>query len=70
MATYDLATTPLRVLLDAPDARAVIEELLPELPAHPMIQMAQNMATDSVLAFAAGTDPERVAALREALNQL
>lgn len=71
MATYDLTSTPLRVLLDAPDARAVIDALLPELPAHPMIQMAYNMNADSVLTFAAGAgDPERVTALRDALNQL
>ncbi|KRC61702.1 hypothetical protein ASE14_12790 [Agromyces sp. Root81] len=70
MAKYDLSSTPLKVLLEAPDSRAVIDELLPELPTHPMIGFAQNMNADQVLKLAGGTDAARVEALRAALEAL
>lgn len=54
---YDLATTPLKVLLDDPEARAVLDELVPQLPAHPMIGLAKGMPVDTVLGMAAQEAP-------------
>ena len=41
MAKYDLETTTLGTLLDDPEARAIIVELVPDLPEHPMIGFAK-----------------------------
>lgn len=54
---YDLATTPLKAFLDDPEARAVLDELVPELPAHPMIGLAQGMPLETVLGMAAQEAP-------------
>ncbi|MFT4029211.1 MAG: glycoside hydrolase family 3 N-terminal domain-containing protein [Protaetiibacter sp.] len=54
---YDLATTPLKAFLDDPEARAVLDELVPELSAHPMIALAQGMPLETVLGMAAQEAP-------------
>ncbi|MCC2031484.1 hypothetical protein [Microbacterium allomyrinae] len=61
---YDLETTTLGRLLDDPDARAIIVELVPELPDHPMIGFAKGMPAAAVLKLAAGQlPPDTVAQL-------
>jgi len=68
---YDLATTPLKVFLDDPEARAILDELVPELPAHPMIGLAQGMPFETVLGMAAAEAPaELVDTLRTRLTAL
>ena len=67
---YDLATTPLKALLDDPEARAVLDELVPELPAHPMIGLAQGMPLETVLGMAAEAPAELTAELRTRLGAL
>jgi len=68
---YDLATTPLKALLDDPEARAILDELVPELPAHPMIGLAQGMPFETVLGMAAQEAPaELVTTLRTRLTAL
>jgi hypothetical protein len=70
-ARFDLDTTTLGQLLDDPEARAVIEELVPELPGHPMIGMAKGMPVNTVLSFAGGQiDPQLVATLKERIAAL
>jgi len=54
---YDLETTTLGTLLDDPDARAIIVDLLPELPDHPMIGFAKGMPAAAVLKMAGGQIP-------------
>ncbi|MFT4284024.1 MAG: glycoside hydrolase family 3 N-terminal domain-containing protein [Protaetiibacter sp.] len=68
---YDLATTPLKAFLDDPEARAVLDELVPELPAHPMIGLAQGMPLETVLGMAAQEAPaELLDTLRTRLTAL
>lgn len=54
---YDLETTTLGALLDEPEARAIIVELVPELPDHPMIGFAKGMRAAAVLKMAGGQPP-------------
>ncbi|MFE7846710.1 hypothetical protein ACFUTX_16110 [Microbacterium sp. NPDC057407] len=54
---YDLETTTLGQLLDDPEARAIIVELVPELPGHPMIGFAKGMPAAAVLKMANGQLP-------------
>jgi len=61
---YDLETTTVGQLLDDPEARAIIVELVPELPDHPMIGFAKGMPAAAVLKMAAGQLPP------ETLDQL
>lgn len=68
---FDLDVTTLSQLLDDPEARAIIVELVPELPGHPMVGMIKNMPASTVLAMAGSQVPaatltelkERVSAL-------
>lgn len=48
-AAYDPARTPLGTLLKDPATRAIIDELVPDLPKHPMIGLAKAMPLDKVL---------------------
>jgi hypothetical protein len=57
---YDLDTTTLGTLLDDPEARAIIVELVPELPDHPMIGFAKGMPAGAVLKMAGGQIPADV----------
>lgn len=68
---FDLNTTTLGQLLDDPEARAIIDELVPELPTHPMLGMAKGMPVSTVLTFAGGqVDPEVVAQLKARIAAL
>ncbi len=69
--TYDLDVTTLGELLDDPQARAIIVEVVPELPDHPMIAMVKGMPANTVLAMAAGQLPaEKAAELKERISAL
>jgi beta-glucosidase len=68
---FDLDTTPLSVVLADPDGRAVIDELLPELPYHPMIAMAAAMPVATILAMAAqDADPALLDEVRARLSAI
>lgn len=68
---FDLETTTLGTLLDDPDARAIIDELVPELPDHPMIGFAKGMPAAGVLKMAGGQlPPETLEALTTRLSAL
>lgn len=54
---YDLESTTLGDLLDDPEARAIIVDLVPELPDHPMIGFAKGMPAAAVLAMAGNQVP-------------
>lgn len=68
---FDLDTTTLAQLLDDPQARAIIDEVAPELPAHPMIGFVKNLPVNQLLAMAGGQVPaDTVAVLRERIGAL
>ncbi|MET0734266.1 MAG: hypothetical protein ABWY55_01275 [Microbacterium sp.] len=68
---FDLETTTLGQLLDDPEARAVIVELVPELPDHPMIGFAKGMPAGAVLKMAASQlDPETLEQLKTRISAL
>ncbi len=68
---YDLDVTTLSELLDDPEARAIIVELVPQLPGHPMVGMIKNMPASSVLAMAGGQlPPETAAQLKKRISAL
>ncbi|MDY0908597.1 hypothetical protein [Microbacterium sp. CFBP9034] len=54
---YDLETTTLGQLLDDPEARGIIVELVPELPEHPMVGFAKSMPAAAVLKMAGNQLP-------------
>jgi hypothetical protein len=68
---FDLNQTTVGELLDDPESRGIIDELVPEIASNPMISMARSMPFD-VLAGMARTlvDPEVLAELRERLRAL
>jgi hypothetical protein len=54
---YDLETTTLGELLDDPEARSIIVELVPELPDHPLLGFGKSMPAAAVLKMAGGQLP-------------
>ena len=68
---YDLDVTTLGELLDDPDARSIIVDVVPELPDHPMIAMVKGMPASTVLAMAAGQLPaEKATELKARISAL
>lgn len=68
---FDLDTTTLQQLLDDPDARAVIEDVVPELPNHPMIGFVKGLPVNQLLKLAGGQIPaEAVTTLTERIQAL
>ncbi|MCR2764419.1 hypothetical protein NQ152_12980 [Microbacterium sp. zg.B48] len=68
---YDLDVTTLGQLLDDPEARAIIVDLVPQLPDHPMLGMVKGMPANTVLAMAASRFPaDKAALLKERISAL
>ena len=68
---FDLDVTTLGQLLDDPEARAIIVEVVPELPGHPMLGMVKGMPANTVLAMAASQFPaEKAAELKKRISAL
>ncbi|HYJ50836.1 MAG TPA: hypothetical protein VEX12_13060 [Microbacterium sp.] len=68
---YDLDVTTLGELLNDPEARAILVEVVPELPRHPMLSMVKGMPANRVLAMAAGQFPaDKAAELKERIAAL
>jgi hypothetical protein len=68
---FDLETTTLQQLLDDTEARAVLDEVVPELPEHPMLGFVKGMPVNQLLQLAgAQIPPETVAVLRERIEAL
>ena len=68
---YDLDVTTLGELLADPDAKAIIVDVVPELPDHPMIAMVTGMPANTVLAMAAGQLPaEKATELKARITAL
>jgi hypothetical protein len=68
---FNLETTTLAQLLDDPAARAIIDEVVPELPNHPMIGFAKGMPVSQLLKMAGSQlDPATVETLRTRIGAL
>jgi prephenate dehydrogenase len=68
---FDLDVTTIGELLDDPAARAIIDEIVPEVPGHPMVGMVKGMPANTVLAMAGGRLPaEKAAELKERISAL
>lgn len=68
---YDLDVTTLGELLDDPAARAIIVDVVPELPGHPMVGMVKGMPANTVLAMAGSQLPaEKAAELKDRIGAL
>ena len=58
-------------MLVLPQARAIIVDVVPELPDHPMVNMVKGMPANTVLAMAAGQLPaDKAAELKERITAL
>ena len=59
--TYNLDTTTLAQLLDNPQTRAIIDEVVPQLPNDPMIGFVKGMPVNQLLKMAGSqVDPATV----------
>lgn len=68
---FDLDTTTLAELLDDPEARAVIDDVVPELPDHPMIDFIKRMPANQILEMAAGRIPaDKIETLTQRIGAL
>jgi xylan 1,4-beta-xylosidase len=67
---YDLAAATLGTLLDDPEARAVLDDLMPELPEHPFLGVMRTMPVDAVLRGGGSASADVVAELRARLDAL
>lgn len=54
---YDFATTTLQQLLDDPEAKAILDDVVPELASHPMIGFVKGMPVDQLLGLAGSQIP-------------
>jgi para-nitrobenzyl esterase len=70
-SNFSATRTPLGTLLKDPASRAVIDELVPDLPKHPMINLAKAMPLDKVLELSAdAVTPETAAELRARIGRI
>lgn len=68
MAKYSFSTT-VGVLIDTPETRALIEELIPSVLSHPMLDMARSMQLAEAIGYV--TVPADVlATFRQRLSEL
>jgi hypothetical protein len=67
---FDVGTLKLETLLEDPDSRAVLDELLPELTAHPALEHIKNLPLDVVLGAGDALPPDVLADLRARLAAL
>lgn len=57
---FDLDKTTFETVLQDPEGRAVLDDLVPDLPNHPMISVAKGMPIGAVLAMAAQETPHNI----------
>ncbi|MDJ0458657.1 family 43 glycosylhydrolase [Arthrobacter sp. NQ7] len=69
-ARYDLAATPIEALLADPDARAIIDASLPELPSHPYLEYIKPLSFDMLVAGGGAIDRQAMQLLRSQLAAL
>ncbi|MFV0319132.1 MAG: hypothetical protein ACK5IN_01930 [Microbacterium sp.] len=68
---FDLTITTLQHLLDDRDARAIIDEVVPELPHNPMVAFVKGMPVDKLLQMAGDKLPaDKVDELRQRIEAL
>lgn len=68
---FDLETTTLAQLLADPEAKAIIDDVVPELPNHPMIGFVKNLPVTQLLKMAGGQVPaDTIAVLTQRIGAL
>jgi hypothetical protein len=68
---FDFDTTTLQQLLDDPEARAILDEVVPELAGHPMLGFVAGMPVSQLLHLAGAQLPaDTVAVLRARISAL
>ena len=68
---FDVDKVTLGELLNDEQGRALIEELAPEIPKHPMVGMAKRMPITTLITMAGGQiSAEDAAAFRERIAEL
>lgn len=68
---FDFDTTTLQQLLDDPEARAILDEVVPQLAGHPMLGFVAGMPVDQLLQLAGAQVPaDTVEVLRYRIDAL
>ena len=70
MSKYSFGTA-VGILVDTPETRALIEELLPDTLTHPMLDMARSMPLAEALGYVAGMFPaDAIETFRQRLAEI
>lgn len=70
-AKFDLDVATIGQILDDPQAKAIVDDVVPGMSGNPMVSMVRGMTATSVLAMAGNqVDAAKVAELRERLSAL
>ena len=68
---FDLDVATIGQILDDPQAKAIVDDVVPGMADNPMVSMVRGMTASSVLAMAGSqVDAAKVAQLRERLTDL
>lgn len=68
---FDLDVATIGQILDDPQAKAIVDDVVPGMADNPMVSMVRGMTATSVLAMAGSqVDAAKVAQLRERLTAL
>ncbi|HEX5857140.1 MAG TPA: hypothetical protein VFY91_03435 [Microbacterium sp.] len=68
---FDLDVATIGQILDDPQAKAIVDDVVPGMADNPMVSMVRGMTATSVLAMAGSqVDAAKVAQLRERLSAL
>lgn len=68
---FNLDVATIGQILDDPQAKAIVDDVVPGMSDNPMVSMVRGMSASSVLAMAGSrVDGAKVAELRERLSAL
>jgi len=68
---FDLEVATIGQILDDPQAKAIVDDVVPGMSDNPMVSMVRGMSASSVLAMAGGqVDAAKVTELRARLGAL
>jgi hypothetical protein len=68
---FDLDVATIGQILDDPQAKAIVDDVVPGMSDNPMVSMVRGMSANSVLAMAGSqVDAAKVTELRERLGAL
>jgi hypothetical protein len=68
---FDLDVATIGQILDDPQAKAIVDDVVPGISENPMVSMVRGMSASSALSMAGGrVDAAKVAELRDRLSAL